>query len=64
MDQVFLDLALSASVEVLVSGDADLLALQDQRQGPWARPSPKFCLIPRLQVLAGGSVELEAFLLR
>jgi len=33
-DQVFLDLALSASVEVLVSGDADLLALQDQLMVP------------------------------
>ncbi len=28
-DQVFLDLALAASTPVLVSGDADLLALQD-----------------------------------
>jgi putative PIN family toxin of toxin-antitoxin system len=34
MDQVFLDQALSASVEVLVSGDADLLALQDQLMVP------------------------------
>jgi putative PIN family toxin of toxin-antitoxin system len=33
-DQVFLDLAISASVEVLVSGDADLLALQDQLMVP------------------------------
>ena len=29
-DQVFVDLALSARVSALVSGDADLLALQDQ----------------------------------
>ncbi len=33
-DQVVLDLALSASVEVLVRGDADLLALQDQLMVP------------------------------
>lgn len=33
-DQVFLVLAVSASVEVLVSGDADLLALQDQLKLP------------------------------
>jgi len=33
-DQVVLDLAVSASVEVLVSGDADLLALQDKLMVP------------------------------
>jgi hypothetical protein len=86
MDQVFLDQALSASEELLVSGDADLFALHDQQtvpvildparfrvwlqqhslalQGPWARSSPKSCLIPRPQVPAGGSIELEAFLPR
>jgi predicted nucleic acid-binding protein len=42
MDQVFLDLALTASVEVLVSGDADLLALQDQLKLPAILDAARF----------------------
>ena len=34
MDRVFLDQALSASEELLVSGDADLFALRDQSKLP------------------------------
>jgi len=41
-DQVFLDLALSANVEVLVSGDADLLALQDQLKVPAILDAARF----------------------
>ena len=41
-DQVFLDLALSASVAVLVSGDADLLALHDQRMVPAILDATRF----------------------
>ena len=41
-DQVFLDLALSASVEVLVSGDADLLAPQDQLMVPVILDAARF----------------------
>ena len=41
-DQVVLDLAVSASVEVLVSGDADLLALQDQRKLPAILDAARF----------------------
>ena len=41
-DQVFLDLAVSASVEVLVSGDADLLALQDQLKLPAILDAARF----------------------
>ena len=32
-DQIFLDLALAAGVDLLVTGDADLLVLSDQVQG-------------------------------
>lgn len=39
---MFLDLALSASVEVLVSGDADLLALQDLRKLPAILDAARF----------------------
>ena len=41
-DQVVLDLALSASVAVLVSGDADLLALHDQRMVPAILDAARF----------------------
>jgi len=32
-DQIFLDLALGAGVDLLVTGDADLLVLSDQVEG-------------------------------
>lgn len=41
-DQMFLDLALTASVEVLVSGDADLLALRDQLKVPAILDAARF----------------------
>jgi len=41
-DQVFLDLAVSARVEVLVSGDADLLSLQDQLMVPAILDAARF----------------------
>ena len=51
-DQVFLDLALSASVEVLVSGDADLLALQDQLMVPAILDAARFRVWLQQQPLA------------
>ncbi len=49
---MFLDLALSANVEVLVSGDADLLALQDQLMVPAILEPARFRVWLQQQPLA------------